>query len=97
MRKLEANVESQVQVSGPRVSVWSALADPTRRQILDLLRERPRTTGELADQFPTTRFAIMKHLNILESADLLLDTSSGQREMELLECDPAAALLRPLG
>ena len=43
--------------------VFKALADPTRRRILDLLRARPRTTGELCGSFGTTRFAVMKHLD----------------------------------
>ena len=43
-------------------SIWHALDDPTRRQILDILREKPRTTGQLAVRFPSTRFAVMKHL-----------------------------------
>src|SRR5262249_19229529 len=37
--------------------LWRALADPTRRRILDLLRERPRVTGEIAAQFPISRIA----------------------------------------
>src|SRR5918992_249222 len=51
--------------------VWKALADPTRRAILDLLRDRARTTGELSAAFPeVTRFAVMKHLGVLEDAGL---------------------------
>src|SRR6516165_535124 len=42
--------------------LWRALADPTRRRILDLLRERPRVTGEIAAQFPVSRIAVMRHL-----------------------------------
>ena len=42
--------------------LWRALADPTRRRILDLLRERPRVTGEIAAQFPISRIAVMRHL-----------------------------------
>jgi DNA-binding transcriptional ArsR family regulator len=53
-------------------AVWKALADPTRRKILDLLRDRPRTTSGIAAAFPVTRFAIMKQLRILERAGLVL-------------------------
>jgi len=42
--------------------VFKALADGTRRQILDLLSERPMTTGALCAAFPVSRFAVMKHL-----------------------------------
>lgn len=58
--------------------VFQALADPTRRQILDLLRLQPRTTGQLAEQFPSTRFAVMKHLNVLEEAGLVLARRQGR-------------------
>lgn len=40
--------------------IWKALADPTRRKLLDLLKAGPRTTGELCDQFRVSRFAVMK-------------------------------------
>src|SRR6516162_10050541 len=40
--------------------LWRALADPTRRRILDLLRERPRVTGEIAAQFPISRLAVSR-------------------------------------
>ena len=45
--------------------LWRALADPTRRRILDLLRERPLITGEIAAQFPISRIAVMRHLEVL--------------------------------
>lgn len=51
--------------------VWKALADPGRRRILDLLRQRPRTTSELARSFEHTRFATMKHLKVLHTAGLI--------------------------
>jgi DNA-binding transcriptional ArsR family regulator len=72
--------------------VWSALSDPTRRAILDFLRERPRTTGELADLFPTSRFAIMKHLNILESADLVVIRRQGKERWNHLNVVPLQLL-----
>src|SRR5712692_9937338 len=50
--------------------LWRALADPTRRRILDLLRERPRVTGEIAAQFPISRIAVMRHLEVLSEAGL---------------------------
>ena len=51
--------------------LWRALADPTRRLILDLLRERPRVTGEIAAQFPISRIAVMRHLEVLSEAGWL--------------------------
>jgi DNA-binding transcriptional ArsR family regulator len=47
----------------PEASLWRALADPTRRRILDLLRERPRVTGEVASHFAISRVAVMRHLD----------------------------------
>lgn len=69
-------------------AVWKALADPTRRQLLDLLRERPRTTGELADAFPTSRFAVMKHLGVLERAGLVLARKEGRQVWHHLNAVP---------
>ncbi len=58
---------------------WRALTHPTRRQIIALLLERPRTTGELVDQFDVSRFAVMKHLRVLEEADLVRIRREGRR------------------
>ncbi len=50
--------------------LWRAVADPTRRRFIELLRDGPRTTGELCRSFSTTRFAVMKHLRVLERSGL---------------------------
>lgn len=57
---------------------FKALADPTRRQILRLLRERDRTAGEIADFFHMTKPSISHHLTILKHAGLIQDTRQGQ-------------------
>jgi DNA-binding transcriptional ArsR family regulator len=58
---------------------WKALSDPTRRAILDLLREQPRTTGDICSHFPNmTRIAAMKHLRILEAANLVFVRHEGR-------------------
>ena len=50
----------------PLDDVWKALSDPTRRRILDLLRNGPRRTTEIVEAFPRlTRFGVMKHLDVL--------------------------------
>jgi DNA-binding transcriptional ArsR family regulator len=60
--------------------VWKALADPVRRRILDLLRKGPHTTGELAARFPRiSRVAVMKHLEVLVRARLVLVRRQGRR------------------
>ncbi|MBN8585082.1 MAG: SRPBCC domain-containing protein [Ignavibacteria bacterium] len=59
--------------------VWKALSDKTRRKILDLLREKERTTGELCKHFKKlTRYGVMKHLNILHKANLIIIKREGK-------------------
>jgi DNA-binding transcriptional ArsR family regulator len=64
--------------------VWRALADPTRRAILDALRSGPRTTSALAEGFPTTRFAVMKHLAALVEAGLVTVERRGRERLNHL-------------
>ena len=73
--------------------LWKALADPTRRAILDLLRERPRTTGDIARAFPsTTRFATMKHLTGLTEAGLVVTRKQGRERWNHLNALPLQEL-----
>lgn len=51
--------------------IFKALADPTRRKVLELLRERPMTAGELADHFPVSRPTMSAHFAVLREADLI--------------------------
>lgn len=67
---------------------WRALSDPTRRRILDLLKHGPRTTGDLCGQFDVSRFAIMKHLDILEHARLVLVERRGRERWNHLNAVP---------
>jgi DNA-binding transcriptional ArsR family regulator len=53
------------------VDGWTALADPTRRTIFELVIARPRAVGELAAQLPITRPAVSQHLKLLKSAGLV--------------------------
>lgn len=65
--------------------VWKALSDPTRRAILDLLRDRPRNTTELVDAFPhITRFGVMKHLEVLRQAHLVQTREEGRQRVNSL-------------
>ena len=73
-------------------SIWKALADPTRREILDRLRERPRTTGELAEGFPSSRFAVMKHLEVLVEAGLVVFRKQGRERWNHLNAMPLQQL-----
>lgn len=69
--------------------VWKALADPSRRRLLDLLRNGPRTTGQLCEEFgEVTRFAVMKHLRVLESAGLIVVKREGRERFNHLNAVP---------
>lgn len=62
----------------PTNSVFKALADHTRREILRHLRRRPRTSGELADQFDSSWPTVSRHLAVLRDAGLVLTQRKGQ-------------------
>ncbi len=55
-----------------------ALADPTRREILNLLKTGRRSAGEITDQFPITAAAISRHLSVLKEAELIRDHREGK-------------------
>ena len=76
----------------PSDAVFKALADPTRRQILALLRERRQSVGEIASNFTVSRPAISKHLRLLRSAGLVVDRPEGTARM----CELNAAPLREI-
>jgi len=61
--------------------VFKALADPTRREILELLRSGPRSSGEIAEQFTTSWATISRHLSVLRDADLIIAEKNGQHVM----------------
>ena len=58
--------------------VFKALADKTRRGILDLLKQHDMTAGEIADNFSMSKPSISHHLSILKNAGLVSDTKDGQ-------------------
>lgn len=55
-----------------------ALADPTRREILALLRAGPLTAGQIAEKFPVSAAAVSRHLSVLKEADLVRDRREGK-------------------
>jgi DNA-binding transcriptional ArsR family regulator len=70
-------------------SVFKALADPTRRFLLDLLFARDgRTLTELESELEMTRFGVMKHLKVLEDANLVLTRRSGREKLHFLNPVP---------
>jgi DNA-binding transcriptional ArsR family regulator len=69
--------------------VFRALADPTRRLLLDRLLERGgRTLTELESQLEMTRFGVMKHLRVLEDAGLVVTRRSGREKLHFLNPVP---------
>ena len=58
--------------------IWSALADATRREIIDLLKERDMTAGEIVAKFDLTNASISYHLAILKDAGLVTTTKQAQ-------------------
>ena len=73
----------------PLAPVWKALSSPIRRAILDHLREGPLTTGAIAERFPRlTRFAVMQHLRVLETAELVIPRREGRERYNYLNPVP---------
>lgn len=58
--------------------VFKALADPTRRRVLELLREGARTAGDLADQFPVSKPTMSAHFSVLQEAGLIEAEKDGR-------------------
>ncbi len=70
-------------------AVWKALADPMRRGILDLLAERPLTTGEIVARYDSVcRTGVMKHLDILVEANLVVIRREGRTRWNYLNPVP---------
>ena len=58
--------------------VFKAISDPTRRRVLQLLREHPMSAGELADQFPVSKPTMSAYFAVLQEADLIEAEKSGR-------------------
>jgi DNA-binding transcriptional ArsR family regulator len=69
--------------------IWKALADETRRTILDFLRSGPKPTTAIVEQFPDlSRFAVMKHLDVLRQAALVVTREEGRQRINTLNAVP---------
>jgi uncharacterized protein YndB with AHSA1/START domain/DNA-binding transcriptional ArsR family regulator len=81
--------DRKVTYSGGVDTVFRALADPTRRGLLDELFERDgQTLGELEQRLPMTRFGVMKHLKVLEEAGLVVTRKRGREKLHFLNPVP---------
>lgn len=65
--------------------VFDALGNPLRRQIIELLAKKPHTVGDIAKQFPISRPAISKHLQLLAQAGLISHQTNGNRNLYHLQ------------
>ena len=74
------------------MSAFEALADPTRRTIVELLAEGERSAGELAAEFETSRPAVSRHLRVLREHGLVSAREHGRRRLYALEPAPLAEL-----
>jgi DNA-binding transcriptional ArsR family regulator len=78
-----------VKTDGKQELVFKALSDGKRREILDLLREKPRTTGELCEHFKgLDRCTVMQHLGVLERAELVIAKREGRFRWNYLNVVP---------
>jgi len=73
-------------------AVFRAIADPTRREILGMLRGRPCSVGEIAANFRTSRPAISKHLRMLRAVGLVASTRKGTARICALNAQPLRAV-----
>ena len=71
----------------------AAIADPVRRAILVMLRERPLPAGEIADRFPISRPAVSRHLRVLRESGLVRDRVVGRQRFYELDASQLAGLI----
>jgi DNA-binding transcriptional ArsR family regulator len=75
-------------------STFQALADPTRRAVLDLLRRGRQPAGQIAQSFPVSRPAISKHLRLLRRAHLVQEKKEGRHRFYQINPEPLKAVDR---
>jgi DNA-binding transcriptional ArsR family regulator len=73
-------------------NAWTALGDPTRREIFSRLAERPVAVGELAGILPVSRPAVSQHLKVLKDARLVIDERAGNRRIYRVDPQGLGAL-----
>lgn len=72
--------------------VLDALGDPTRRAVLELLREGPRAVVDIASELPVSRPAVSQHLRVLKGAGLVTERTEGTRHLYRVDTEGLAAL-----
>jgi DNA-binding transcriptional ArsR family regulator len=82
----------------PDDQLWAAIADPSRRRVLDLLVQRGEATASsLADEVPFTRQAVSKHLVVLEQAGLIARRKQGREVLFRVDADRLDEATRAMG
>ncbi|MEZ5100713.1 MAG: metalloregulator ArsR/SmtB family transcription factor [Thermoleophilia bacterium] len=76
------------------MQAYTAVAEPSRRLILDLLRERERSVGELVDRVGLSQPGVSKHLRLLREAGLVEARAEGRQRVYRLRAEPLAELDR---
>jgi DNA-binding transcriptional ArsR family regulator len=66
-------------------AAFAALADPTRREVLERLASGPRAVGEIAEGLPVSRPAVSQHLKVLKAAGLVSDRQDGARRIYAID------------
>jgi DNA-binding transcriptional ArsR family regulator len=79
------------------VPVFEALADPTRRRLLELLAAGERSAGELAGEFAISRPGVSRHLRVLREAGLVRARGAGQRRLYSVDPAPLTEVVEWLG
>lgn len=80
--------------TAPKHDVFQAIADPTRRKLLQLLAEQELPITEISSHFPMTRTAVAKHLRILSEAELVSGRKVGREKRYSLQPEPLKELKR---
>jgi DNA-binding transcriptional ArsR family regulator len=83
---------SAMQATARSVETFRAIADPTRRAILDLLAEGERPAGELCEYFDVSQPALSQHLKVLRDAGLVTPRRDGRRQIYRVEPEPLRAV-----
>jgi DNA-binding transcriptional ArsR family regulator len=74
------------------VDPWTALGDPTRREVFARVARQPRAVGEIASELPVSRPAVSQHLRVLKDAGLVSDHRDGNRRIYAVRRDGLDAL-----
>jgi len=84
-----SQLPAQISMNADLDTIWKALADETRRQLLDALIDGPKTTTELVVRFPNlSRFGVMKHVEVLRGAGLITTRHKGRSRINSLNALP---------